>query len=166
MADRRPIRLPRQWPNHVKSNIPHAISLASVVLSYARGRATGRRRLCAQLGIASRSLRRRIRRSRPIPIHDFAATSTCKTPQFGAAELGGTLQTVSRSPAIVLRIRNAISSNTIGRPGCLDLAPVNIAHGSIATLKSNCRAPRHDSIDDTRATCPFAPTVDSATTNT
>ena len=49
MADRRPIRLPRQWPKHVKSGILHAISLASVVLSYARGRATGRRRLCAQL---------------------------------------------------------------------------------------------------------------------
>ncbi len=49
MADRRPIRLPRQWPEHVKSGILHAISLASVVLSHARGRATSRRRLRAQL---------------------------------------------------------------------------------------------------------------------
>jgi len=49
MADRRPIRLPRQWPEQVKSGILHAISLASVVLSYARGRATGRHRLRAQL---------------------------------------------------------------------------------------------------------------------
>ena len=52
MADRRPIRLPRQWRNHVKSGILHAISPASVVLSYARGRATGRRRLRAQYRLA------------------------------------------------------------------------------------------------------------------
>ncbi len=45
----RPIRLPKQWPEHIKSGILHAISLASVVLSYARGRATGRRRLQAEL---------------------------------------------------------------------------------------------------------------------
>ncbi len=45
----RPIRLPRQWPGHVKSGILHTISLASVVLSYARGRATGRRRLQSEL---------------------------------------------------------------------------------------------------------------------
>ncbi len=45
----RPIRLPRQWPGHVKSGILHAISLASVVLSFARGRVTGHRRLQAQL---------------------------------------------------------------------------------------------------------------------
>ncbi len=49
MAVRRPIRLPKQWPAHVKPGILHAISLASVVLSYARGRATGRRRSRAQL---------------------------------------------------------------------------------------------------------------------
>ncbi len=52
MADRRPIHLPRQWPEHVKSGILQAISLASVVLSYAGGRATGRRRLCAQYRLA------------------------------------------------------------------------------------------------------------------
>jgi hypothetical protein len=40
---------PAQWPAHVKSGILHAISLASVVLSYARGRATSQRRLRAQL---------------------------------------------------------------------------------------------------------------------
>ncbi len=49
MASRQQIRLPRQWPRHVKSGILHAISLASVVLSFARGRVTGRRRLQAQL---------------------------------------------------------------------------------------------------------------------
>ena len=49
MATRRPIRLPRQWPEHVKSGILHAISLASVVLSFARGRAAGRRRLRVEL---------------------------------------------------------------------------------------------------------------------
>ena len=31
MAARRPIRLPAQWPAHVKSGVLHAISLASVV---------------------------------------------------------------------------------------------------------------------------------------
>ena len=49
MADPIPIRLPRQWSKHVKTGILHAISLASVAISYARGRATGRRRLRAQL---------------------------------------------------------------------------------------------------------------------
>ncbi len=49
MANRPPIRLPRQWPQHVKAGILHAISLASVVVSFARGRATGRRRLVARV---------------------------------------------------------------------------------------------------------------------
>ncbi len=49
MPVRRPIRLPKQWPAHVKSGVLHAISLASVVLSFARSRATGRRRLQAEL---------------------------------------------------------------------------------------------------------------------
>ena len=49
MAARRPIRLPSQWSNHVKSSILQAISLASVVLSFARGRAASRRRLQAEL---------------------------------------------------------------------------------------------------------------------
>ena len=49
MAVRPLIRLPRQWPRHVKSGILHAISLASVVLSFSRARATGRSRLHAQL---------------------------------------------------------------------------------------------------------------------
>ena len=43
------VRLPKQWPAHVKSGILHAISLASVVLSYARGRASTRHRLRAEL---------------------------------------------------------------------------------------------------------------------
>ena len=49
MAKRPSIRLPRQWPEHIKSGVLHAISLASVVLAYTRGYATGRRRLAAQL---------------------------------------------------------------------------------------------------------------------
>ena len=49
MAPRHQIRLPKQWPSHVKSGILHAVSLASVALSYARGRATGERRLRARL---------------------------------------------------------------------------------------------------------------------
>ena len=49
MAPRRQIRLPKQWSSHVKSGILHAVALASVALSYARGRATGERRLRAQL---------------------------------------------------------------------------------------------------------------------
>ena len=49
MVVRRPIRLPKQWPAHVKSGVLHAISLASVVLAFARSRATGRRRLQAEL---------------------------------------------------------------------------------------------------------------------
>ena len=43
------VRLPKQWPVHVKSGILHAISLASVVVSFARGYATGRQKLVAQL---------------------------------------------------------------------------------------------------------------------
>jgi len=49
MAKRPSIRLPRHWPRHVMSGVLHAISLAGVVLAYARGHATGRRRLAAQL---------------------------------------------------------------------------------------------------------------------
>jgi hypothetical protein len=49
MPSRPPIRLPKQWPKYIKSGIVQAISLAGVALSYARGRATGRRRLRAQL---------------------------------------------------------------------------------------------------------------------
>jgi len=37
MAKRPPIRLPRQWPEHIKSGVLHAISLANVVLVFARG---------------------------------------------------------------------------------------------------------------------------------
>jgi len=49
MTVRRPTRLPKQWPHHIKSGVLHAISLASVVLSYARGRADGHHRLQVQL---------------------------------------------------------------------------------------------------------------------
>jgi len=53
MANRPTIRLPRQWPRHVKSAILHAISLASVVVAVARGRTVGRKRLHAQLDQAT-----------------------------------------------------------------------------------------------------------------
>lgn len=49
MAGHRPIRLPKQWSQHVKAGVFHAISLASVAMSYARGRDTKRNRLRAQL---------------------------------------------------------------------------------------------------------------------
>ena len=49
MASRRQIRLPRQWPEHVKSGVLNAISLASVALANARGLATSRRRLQAEV---------------------------------------------------------------------------------------------------------------------
>ena len=49
MAVRPPIRLPRQWSRHVESGILHAIALASVVVSFARGHAAGRRRSQAKL---------------------------------------------------------------------------------------------------------------------
>ena len=49
MPKRRQIRLPDQWSEHVKSGVLHAIALASVALSYARGRAATRRRLRAEL---------------------------------------------------------------------------------------------------------------------
>ncbi len=49
MANRTPIRLPKEWPRHIKTGILHAISLASVALAHARGRATGRRRLLVRL---------------------------------------------------------------------------------------------------------------------
>jgi len=49
MAVRRPIRLPKQWPAHVKSGVLHAISLAGVVLTYARARVIGCQRLRAEL---------------------------------------------------------------------------------------------------------------------
>ncbi len=49
MASHRQIRLPKQWPEHVKSGILHAILLASVALTIARSRATSRRRLQAEV---------------------------------------------------------------------------------------------------------------------
>ena len=49
MAKSPTIRLPRQWPRHVKSGILHAIGLASAAIVAAHGRAAGRRRLVAEL---------------------------------------------------------------------------------------------------------------------
>ena len=48
MVKRPSIRLLRQWPQQVKSWVLHAISLASVVLTYARGQASGHRQLTAK----------------------------------------------------------------------------------------------------------------------
>jgi hypothetical protein len=45
----RPTRLPEHWPDLIKSGVLHAISLASVVLSHARGRADAHARLRVQL---------------------------------------------------------------------------------------------------------------------
>ena len=72
MASLRPISLPRQWPRHVKAGILHAISLAGVALSYARGRASGRRRLLI-----------RVLRFSACPRHpglSFALDTTSKVP--------------------------------------------------------------------------------------
>jgi len=49
MASRPRIRLPRQWTHHVKAGVLQALSLAGVVLTYARGRADARNRLRVQL---------------------------------------------------------------------------------------------------------------------
>ena len=49
MARPRVIPLPKQWSEHVKSGVLHAISLASVALACARGRAIGQKRFRAQL---------------------------------------------------------------------------------------------------------------------
>ena len=71
MAHRKPIRLPRQWTQHVKSGILHAISLASVVLTFARSRTISRGRLCGatrQIGHEFKAIvseaKKRIGRSR------------------------------------------------------------------------------------------------------
>ncbi len=53
MACRRPIRLPAHWPRHVKSGVLHAVSLASVALTCARGRFAGQSRLLARLDQAN-----------------------------------------------------------------------------------------------------------------
>ena len=49
MASRRRIRLPGHWPKHVKAGVLHAISLAGVVLTYARGHIDARSQLRVQL---------------------------------------------------------------------------------------------------------------------
>jgi len=56
MAAPRQIRLPKQWPEQIKSGILHAISLASVVLSFARSRVESRSRLRIQLEQATAEL--------------------------------------------------------------------------------------------------------------
>jgi transposase-like protein len=49
MADRTRLSLPRHWPDHVKSGVLHAISLASIAITYARGRSKTQRRLRSDL---------------------------------------------------------------------------------------------------------------------
>ena len=49
MASRPRIRLPRQWPKHIKPGILHAISLASVAVTAAQGRVARRHALRSQL---------------------------------------------------------------------------------------------------------------------
>jgi transposase InsO family protein len=49
MAKSCPIRLPDQWPEHVKSGVLHAISLASVAIAAAHGWAAGRDQLKTHL---------------------------------------------------------------------------------------------------------------------
>jgi transposase InsO family protein len=49
MSDRTPIRLPRQWPEHVKSGLLHAISLASTAWTIAQAQAASQARLRADL---------------------------------------------------------------------------------------------------------------------
>ena len=48
MADHSRISVPRHWPDHVKSGVLHAISLANFAIAYARGRTKTRRRLGAE----------------------------------------------------------------------------------------------------------------------
>ncbi|MHC4092994.1 MAG: hypothetical protein ACYSVY_22425, partial [Planctomycetota bacterium] len=49
MARQCRIVLPRQWPQHVRSGVLTVISLASVVVTCVRAKATGRRQLHAEL---------------------------------------------------------------------------------------------------------------------
>ena len=44
-----PFRLPRQWPDHVKSGILHAIALASTAMTAVHARTARRHRLRAEL---------------------------------------------------------------------------------------------------------------------
>lgn len=50
------IRLPRQWPRHVKAGMIHAIALASTAIVAARGRVAGRHRLRAELDRANEEI--------------------------------------------------------------------------------------------------------------
>ena len=56
MADRSRISLPRHWPDHVKSGVLHAISLASFAIACAHGRVKSQRRLRAELDQATRTV--------------------------------------------------------------------------------------------------------------
>jgi transposase InsO family protein len=99
------IRLPKQWPAHVKSGVLHAISLASVVLSYARGHAKGRRRLRVELEKATTeiSLLReelnikdgRWERSRSRRRPHYTPVQRMRIPQLRAAR-GWTLEKTAR----------------------------------------------------------------------
>ncbi|MHC4450661.1 MAG: DDE-type integrase/transposase/recombinase [Planctomycetota bacterium] len=50
------IRLPRQWPEHVKSGILHAVALASVAMTAVHTRTARRHRLRAELDVAKNEI--------------------------------------------------------------------------------------------------------------
>ena len=86
MAVRPPIRLPSQWPRHVKSGILHAISLASVVVAVARGRALGRKRLHAQLDQATAEIAL-LREELLIKDGRWARACSKRRPHYSPAQL-------------------------------------------------------------------------------
>jgi len=105
MADRQPIRLPKQWAKHVKSGILHAISLASVALTAAQGRVARRHPLRAQLDQANNEialLREELAikdgrwgRSRTRRRPHYSPTQRLRILQLRAAR-GWTLETTAR----------------------------------------------------------------------
>ena len=80
-----PIRLPRQWSKHVKSAILHAIASASVAVSYARGRATGARRLRAHVDQATSEVAL-LREELAIKDSRWARTHTRRRPHYSPIE--------------------------------------------------------------------------------
>jgi len=82
---REPIRLPKQWPKHVKSAILHAIAAASVALSFARSRATGERRLLAQFDQATTEIAL-LREELAIKDGRWSRTHTRKRPHYTPIE--------------------------------------------------------------------------------
>jgi transposase InsO family protein len=132
-----PTHLPQHWSSHVKSGILHAISLASVALSYARGRATGERRLQAELDRAQDEIAMlreelgikdvRWQRSRPHRRPHYDATQRMRILQLRAAR-GWTLETTARVFLIDGQTMLAWMSqldDPDGRPQIKTVEPVN-----------------------------------------